>query len=92
MAVFVPLIFLSGNVGRLFTEFAIAIAAAVIFSSITALSLTPMMCSKMLKHRERSSSFGQFLDKKFAAFEAAGIAYTRSPAELGSKLKEVTGW
>ena len=31
-------------------------------------------------------------DEKFAAFEAAGIAYTRSPAELGSKLKEVTGW
>ena len=48
VAVFVPLIFLSGNVGRLFTEFAIAIAAAVIFSSLTALSLTPMMCSKML--------------------------------------------
>ena len=56
VAVFVPLIFLSGNVGRLFTEFAIAIAAAVIFSSLTALSLTPMMCSKMLKHKERSSS------------------------------------
>ena len=31
-------------------------------------------------------------EEKFAAFEAAGIAYTRSPAELGSKLKEVTGW
>jgi multidrug efflux pump len=75
VAVFVPLVFLSGNVGRLFTEFAIAIAAAVIFSSITALSLTPMMCSKMLKYRKRNSSFGQFLDKKFASFEAA---YARS--------------
>jgi succinyl-CoA synthetase alpha subunit len=31
-------------------------------------------------------------DEKFAAFEAAGIAYTRSPAELGSRLQEVTGW
>jgi len=71
VAVFVPLIFLSGNVGRLFTEFAIAIAAAVIFSSLTALSLTPMMCSKMLKHKERSSSFGQKLDKGFAKLEAA---------------------
>jgi len=69
VAVFVPLIFLSGNVGRLFTEFAIAIASAVVFSSITALSLTPMLCSKMLKHRTRSSSFGQFLDKSFARFE-----------------------
>ena len=31
-------------------------------------------------------------EEKFAAFESAGVAYTRSPAELGSKLKEVTGW
>lgn len=71
VAVFVPLVFLSGNMGRLFTEFAIAIAAAVVFSSLTALSLTPMMCSKMLKHRERSSSFGQKLDRAFARIEAA---------------------
>ena len=79
VAVFVPLVFLSGNVGRLFTEFAIAIAAAVVFSSITALSLTPMLCSKMLKHRERSSSFGQVLDKGFAKFEAAyGRALNKS--------------
>ncbi|MFQ3338317.1 MAG: multidrug efflux pump [Colwellia sp.] len=71
VAVFVPLVFLSGNMGRLFTEFAIAIAAAVIFSSLTALSLTPMMCSKMLKHKERSSSFGQKLDRAFARFETS---------------------
>jgi len=71
VAVFVPLIFLSGNVGRLFTEFAIAIAAAVVFSSLTALSLTPMMCSKLLKHRERSSSFGQKLDQTFSRIETA---------------------
>ncbi len=69
VAVFIPLIFLSGNVGRLFTEFAIAIASAVIFSSLTALSLTPMLCSKMLQHRTRSSSFGQILDKNFAKLE-----------------------
>lgn len=71
VAVFVPLIFLSGDIGRLFTEFALAIAAAVIFSSITALSLTPMMCSKFLHHRKRTSSFGQFLDSSFAKLEAA---------------------
>ena len=69
VAVFVPLVFLSGNVGRLFTEFALAIAAAVVFSSLTALSLTPMMCSKMLKRRERGSSLGQFLDRGFAKLE-----------------------
>ncbi|WP_371377587.1 efflux RND transporter permease subunit [Thalassotalea aquiviva] len=69
VAVFVPLIFISGDIGRLFTEFALAIAAAVIFSSVTALSLTPMMCSKLLKHRQRSSSLGQILDKAFAKLE-----------------------
>ena len=78
VSVFVPLIFLSGNVGRLFTEFAIAIAAAVVFSSVTALSLTPMMCSKMLTYRKRNSSFGQFLDKKFSSLEEA---YGRSLAK-----------
>jgi len=71
VAVFVPLIFLSGNIGRLFTEFALAIAAAVVFSSLTALSLTPMLCSKLLKHRKRSSSFGQLLDKGFTKLEQA---------------------
>ncbi len=69
VAVFVPLVFLSGNIGRLFTEFALAIAAAVVFSSFTALSLTPMMCSKLLKRKERSSSFGQLLDRGFAKLE-----------------------
>ncbi|NMP17297.1 efflux RND transporter permease subunit [Thalassotalea sp. Y01] len=69
VSVFVPLVFMSGDIGRLFTEFALAIAAAVIFSSLTALSLTPMMCSKLLKHRQRSSSFGQLLDKGFTKLE-----------------------
>ena len=71
VSVFVPLIFLSGNVGQLFTEFAITIAAAVVFSSFTALSLTPMMCSKLLKRRERHSSLGQLLDRSFSKLENA---------------------
>ncbi len=48
VAVFVPLSFMDGNVGRLFAEFGIALAAAVLFSGLVALSLTPMMCSKLL--------------------------------------------
>lgn len=71
VAVFVPLVFISGDLGRLFTEFALAIAAAVIFSSVTALSLTPMMCSKILVHKERNSAFGRLLDNGFAKFESA---------------------
>ncbi len=49
VAVFIPLSFMEGNVGRLFTEFGIALAAAVIFSSFVALTLTPMMCSRILQ-------------------------------------------
>ncbi|ALS97528.1 efflux RND transporter permease subunit [Lacimicrobium alkaliphilum] len=69
IAVFLPLIFLEGNIGRLFTEFAIAIAAAVAFSSFTALTLSPMLCSRILEKRERSSRFGRAMDKGFSKLE-----------------------
>jgi multidrug efflux pump len=52
-AVFAPLAFMTGNTGRLFTEFAFTVAAAVIVSGFTALTLTPMMCSKLLHHEHR---------------------------------------
>lgn len=54
ISVFVPLAFLQGNVGRLFSEFALAMAAAVAFSSLVALTLSPVMCSKLLKRPEHS--------------------------------------
>ena len=49
IAVFVPITFLDGDIGRLFTEFSLTIAAAVTFSSLVALSLSPMLASKLLK-------------------------------------------
>ncbi|MEP0355918.1 efflux RND transporter permease subunit [Paraglaciecola sp.] len=69
IAVFVPLVFLQGNVGRLFTEFALAIAAAVAFSSVTALTLSPMMCSLLLKKRNKKSGFSYWVDRKFTRIE-----------------------
>ncbi len=69
VSVFIPLVFLEGNIGRLFVEFAIAVATAVVFSSFTALTLSPMLCSKVLKHRERSSKLGSWLDKGFTRLE-----------------------
>ncbi len=48
-AVFMPLMFLGGLTGRLFNEFAIVVAGAVIISSFVALTLSPMMCSRLLK-------------------------------------------
>jgi multidrug efflux pump len=48
-SVFTPLAFMTGNTGRLFSEFALTVAAAVLVSGLVALTLTPMMCSKILR-------------------------------------------
>ena len=64
-AVFLPISFLQGNVGQLFREFGFTIAAAVAFSSFVALTLTPMMCSKLLHSGERHSRFAEAVDRGF---------------------------
>ena len=55
IAVFLPIVFMEGMTGRLFKEFSIVIAGAVIISSFTALTLTPMLATKILKRREEKS-------------------------------------
>lgn len=57
ISVFVPITFMRGDIGRLFTEFALTMAAAVGFSSLLALTLTPMMASKLLKPVDKKSWF-----------------------------------
>ena len=69
ISVFIPLVFLEGNIGRLFTEFALAIAAAVAFSSFTALTLSPMMGSKLLKKSTQTSGFSNWVDSRFKRLE-----------------------
>jgi multidrug efflux pump len=54
-SVFAPLAFATGRTGRLFIEFALTLAGAVIVSGFVALTLSPMMCSLLLKHQERHS-------------------------------------
>ncbi|MBI3561939.1 MAG: efflux RND transporter permease subunit [Gammaproteobacteria bacterium] len=56
-AVFAPLAFITGNTGRLFSEFALTVAGAVLVSGFVALSLTPMMCSKLLHHEKQHGRF-----------------------------------
>jgi len=65
IAVFVPLSFLGGNTGRLFREFGISVAAAVAFSGIVALSLSPMMCSKLLTSHDDSSLLHRLTEPVF---------------------------
>jgi multidrug efflux pump len=69
-AVFVPISFMEGNTGRLFTEFGIALAAAVLFSGLVALSLTPMMCSKLLKTHEGEGKLYLMTEKVFTGMNA----------------------
>ncbi|PGH56484.1 multidrug transporter AcrB [Azospirillum palustre] len=52
-AVYAPIGFMTGRTGRLFTEFALTLAGAVIVSGFVALTLSPMMCSKLLKHETK---------------------------------------
>ena len=65
IAVFVPLSMMGGNTGRLFSEFGISMAGAVLFSSLVALTLTPMMCSKILKQKKSDNLFYRSSEKVF---------------------------
>lgn len=64
-AVFLPVIFLEGFTGRLFREFGIVVAGAVIISAFVSLTLTPMMSSKLLRKRERHSRFYEYTEVFF---------------------------
>lgn len=61
-AVFAPLAFAPGRTGRLFTEFALTLAGAVIVSGFVALTLTPMMCSKLLRHEPNPNRFDRVME------------------------------
>ncbi|MCK0508430.1 efflux RND transporter permease subunit [Aromatoleum anaerobium] len=56
-AVYAPVAFMTGRTGKLFTEFALTLAGAVIVSGFVALTLSPMMCSKLLRHEQRHGRF-----------------------------------
>ena len=76
VAVFIPLLFMSGMVGRLFREFALTLTAAVAVSAVVSLTLTPMMCARMLQ-ADRPQEHGfwyrlteRFFDAILATYEA----------------------
>jgi multidrug efflux pump len=69
VAVFTPIMFLKDNMGVIFSELAVTIAAAVVFSSVLALSLTPVMCAKILRRRTRSNWFTRGVERGFGAVE-----------------------
>ncbi len=71
VAVFVPIAFLEGDLGKLFREFAITLAVAVAFSSVVALSLSPMLASKILRPSAgRGNWLTRAMDALFRRFES----------------------
>jgi len=74
ISVFVPIAFLGGDIGRLFSEFSLTISAAVAFSSLVALTLCPMLASKILRKKESRNPLTRFID---AAFHRSQRVYLR---------------
>jgi multidrug efflux pump len=77
VAVFTPLAFLKGSTGRLFNEFGIAVAGSVIISGFVALTLTPMLCAKILRMPQRHGQLYRALE---AGFNRLAARYARTLA------------
>jgi multidrug efflux pump len=71
VSVFTPLLFAGGFVGRLFVELAVTIAAAVVISAFVALTLTPMMCSLLVRPSSKTNKLALFIDTAFGAIRAS---------------------
>ncbi len=100
VAVFVPITFMQGQMGRLFSEFAIAIAAAIAFSMLVALTISPMMASKLLKphqaHKDgKAGGFAGFVDRMFgrlrSGYSAVYDATVRRPIAIAIAFFAILG-
>jgi len=76
-AVFIPVLFMGGIVGRLLHEFAVTIVLAIVISGIVSITLTPMLCSRFLKDQHEHNP-GAFLRWSESAFQAMQNGYDRS--------------
>jgi multidrug efflux pump len=77
IAVLIPLLFMADIVGRLFREFAITLAITILISAFVSLTLTPMMCAKLLRH-QREEDQGWFFRKSEYAFNSVIAFYGRT--------------
>src|SRR3954462_13091809 len=78
-AVFIPILFMSGILGRLFREFAVTITTAILISGIVSVTLTPMLCSRFLRVVHAKKGFAGLMDR---AFDALLHGYERSLAAV----------
>lgn len=77
IAVLIPLLFMGDVVGRLFREFAITLSATILVSAVVSLTLTPMMCARLLRHRPAAGQ-GRFYQASQALFDRTIAAYGRT--------------
>ncbi|MEB0006422.1 MdtB/MuxB family multidrug efflux RND transporter permease subunit [Pseudomonas sp. RTB3] len=82
IAVLIPLLFMADVVGRLFREFAITLAVAILISLVVSLTLTPMMCARLLKREPKAEEQGRF-------YRASGAWIDWMIAAYGRKLRWV---
>jgi len=77
IAVLIPLLFMGGVVGRLFREFAVTLAVTIVLSAVVSLTLTPMMCSRILRHNPKEKQ-GKFYQASERVFEGMISFYGRT--------------
>ena len=88
VAVFIPVAVLAGITGRLYQQFAITVAVSVVFSSINALTLSPALCSMLLRKREPSRGvLGRFFDKFNEGFDKLTNKYVSLTRATTLKVK-----
>lgn len=85
-AVYAPVAFTTGRIGRLFVEFALTLAGAVIVSGFVALTLSPMMCSRLLRHETKHGRFYNGIER---ALERLTDAYRRGLSATMARGKAV---
>jgi HAE1 family hydrophobic/amphiphilic exporter-1 len=78
VAVFIPILFMGGILGRIFQEFAVTIGVAILISGLVSLTLTPMLCSRFLKAHDEQHPPGRFFNASERAYEAMLSLYRRS--------------
>jgi len=88
VAVFIPVAAMGGITGSLYQQFAITVAVSVVFSSINALTLSPALCSMLLRKREPSKGIlGRFFDKFNKAFDKLTVKYVSLTTKTTATIK-----
>ena len=93
-AVYVPVAMMEGRTGKLFTEFALTLAGAVLVSGFVALTLTPMMCAKMLRRQTRHNQLFNLMENVFIGLEQGYrrlLGWSLQSVAIGLTLALVAG-